>query len=154
MNPSDQAVSLFDSGLNCSQAILMAFSEGSALDPELAAKLAGGFGGGMGRMAGTCGAVTGAILVLGLQRGTASPDDKAGKENSYRLVREFAARFQARNQSITCRDLLGCDIGTTAGLETAKAKGVFRTVCPKMVHDAAEILEEMLRNSVNSGPRK
>ena len=144
MKRSEKAVELFASGLNCSQAMIVAFSEGTALDPALAAKLAGGFGGGMGRMAGTCGAVTGAFLVLGLQRGTADADDKAAKENTYRLVREFAARFQARNGSIVCRELLGCDIGTPAGLEVAKAKGLFGSVCPKCVRDAGEILEEML----------
>ena len=143
MNRSEKAVALFESGLNCSQAILVAFAEGSALDPALAAKLAGGFGGGMGRLAGTCGAMSGAILALGLLHGTASADDKAGKENTYRFVREFAARFQARNGSTTCRELLGCDISTPAGLEAAKGKGAFRTICPKLVRDAAEILEEM-----------
>ena len=119
MKRSEKAVKLFESGMNCSQAMLMAFAEGSALDPALAAKLASGFGGGMGRMAGTCGAVTGAYLALGLLRGTASADDKAGKENTYRLIREFAARFQARHGSVTCRELLGCDIGTAAGLDQA-----------------------------------
>jgi C_GCAxxG_C_C family probable redox protein len=143
MQRVEKAVSLFDSGYNCAQAILVAFAEDTALDPALAAKLAGGLGGGMGRMAGTCGAVTGAILVLGLRHGAAAADDKAAKENTYRLVRDFAARFQARNGSITCRDLLGCDIGTAAGLDAAIEKGLFRSVCPKLVRDAAEILEEM-----------
>ena len=143
MTRPDKAVELFASGLNCSQAILSAFAEGSGLDPALAAKLAGGFGGGMGRTAGTCGAVTGALLVLGLRHGTASADDKAAKENTYRLARDFMARFQARNQALECRALLGCDISTPAGIETAKAKGLFGSVCPKMVRDAAEILEEM-----------
>jgi C_GCAxxG_C_C family probable redox protein len=144
MKRADRAAVLFESGLNCSQSMLVAFSEGSAFDPALAAKLAAGFGGGMGRMGGTCGAVTGAFLVLGLLRGATSAEDKTGKENAYRLVRDFAARFQARNGSLTCRDLLGCDIGTAAGLAAAKEKGLFRTVCPKLVRDAAEILEELL----------
>jgi len=141
MKQAQNAVELFGSGLNCSQAILTAFAEGTALTPELAAKLAGGFGGGMGRTAGTCGAVTGAILALGLLRGTASADDKAGKEQTYRLVRDFSERFQKRNGALLCRDLLGCDIGTAA-------KGVFRTTCPKLVRAAAEILEEMLREGL------
>jgi C_GCAxxG_C_C family probable redox protein len=147
MKRSEKAVELFESGLNCSQAILVAFAEGTALDPELAAKLAGGFGGGMGRMAHTCGAVTGAFLVLGLKCGTASPDDKAGKEKTYRLVREFAEKFQARNESIVCRDLLGCDISTETGSNRAKENGLFRKVCPKLVRDAAEILEGMLEET-------
>ena len=143
MNRSDRAVAAYESGMNCAQAVFGAFSAEAGVDPALAAKLAAGFGGGMGRMGHTCGAVTGAFLALGLRHGTAAADDKAGKENTYRLIREFAAQFQARNGSILCRDLLGCDIGTTTGLDTAKTKGLFRTVCPKMVRDAAEILEKM-----------
>ena len=147
MKRSEKAVELFESGLNCSQAILVAFAEGTALDAGQAAKLAGGFGGGMGRMAHTCGAVTGALLVLGLKCGTASPDDKVGKENTYRLVREFADKFQVRNGSIVCRDLLGCDISTAAGSNMAKETGLFRKACPKLVRDAAEVLEGMLEEA-------
>lgn len=144
MTRAEHAAAFFESGFNCSQAVLMAFAKEFGLDAVTAAKIASGFGGGMGRMAGICGAVTGAYMVLGLKHGAASAHDKAAKENGYRLVREFAARFQARNGSATCLDLLGCDISTAPGLEEAKTKGVFVTVCPKMVRDAVEILEEII----------
>jgi len=143
MTHAENAVTLFKSGFNCAQAVLMAFAGEKGLDPVVAAKLASGFGGGMGRMAGTCGAVTGAYMVLGLKHGAASADDKVAKENGYRLVREFADKFRARHGSIDCRDLLKCDISTTSGQEEAKAKGLFGTICPRMVRDAVEILEEM-----------
>jgi len=142
-NRADHAEALFAEGLNCAQAVLMTFAAEQGLDPAMAARLASGFGGGMGRMAHTCGAVTGAFLVLGLQHGAASGDDKEAKENTYRLVREFSARFEARHGSIACRDLLGCDISTAAGLDVAKQKGLFGTVCPKMVREAVAILEEL-----------
>jgi C_GCAxxG_C_C family probable redox protein len=111
------------------------------MDEETALKIASGFGGGMGRMAGTCGAVTGAIMFLGLRFGGATPDREA-KERVYARVREFADRFKARNGSLLCRDLLGCDIGTPDGYETGKT--LFTTTCPKYVRDACKILEEML----------
>ena len=143
MTCADNAVALFGSGFNCAQAVLMAFAKEMGLDPGVAAKLASGFGGGMGRMAGICGAVTGAYLVLGLKHGAASAEDKEAKEKVYRLVKEFADKFRARHGSVVCRDLLKCDISTVPGLEEAKKMGVFGTVCPKMVRDAVEILEEM-----------
>ncbi len=143
MKHSEKAVALFESGFNCSQAVLMAFAGESGMDSAKAAKLASGFGGGMGRMAHTCGAVTGAYLVIGLKHGATDANDKVAKENTYRLVREFAARFQALHPSDACRDLLGCDISTMAGLEEAKDKGLFGSVCPRLVREAAEILEDM-----------
>jgi C_GCAxxG_C_C family probable redox protein len=126
-------------GFNCSQAVFSTYAQG--IDQETALKIASGFGGGMGRMGETCGAVTGAMMVLGLRFGADQPDREA-KERVYARIREFADRFQARNGSTFCRDLLGCDISTPDGYEQAKI--LFPTVCPKYVRDACEILEEML----------
>jgi C_GCAxxG_C_C family probable redox protein len=143
-NETETAVSCFKQGLSCSQAILSTFGEQFGLDRETALKVAAGFGGGMGRMAGTCGAVTGAFMVLGLKYGAVSAEDRDAKELTYELVREFAARFKERNGSVECRELLGCDISTPEGLQEFKDKGLLSTLCPNYVLDAAEILAEML----------
>jgi len=141
MNRTEIALSRFAEGFNCSQSVLSAYAEG--IDRETALKIASGFGGGMGRMAETCGTVTGAFMVLGLKFGAASPDREA-KERVYGKVREFADRFKARNSSLDCRDLLGCDISTTEGHQAARDRNLTATTCPKFVRDAIEILEEML----------
>lgn len=140
----EKSQALFTEGFNCSQSVLAGFSESLGLDRATAAKLATGMGGGMGRMGQTCGAVSGAFLALGLKHGGATAQDKEAKDKTYRLVREFAARFKARNGSLQCRELLGCDISTEAGFAEARQKGLLTTVCPKMVRDAGEILEELL----------
>ncbi len=144
MNRVETAVSRFRSGMACSQAILSAYGEGLGLDYATAIKLASGFGGGMGRMAETCGAVTGAFMVLGLRHSPADPTDRAGRDQVYQLVRRFAERFRARAGSIVCRDLLHYDISTPEGLESAKQKDLFMTVCPGVVQTAAEVLEELV----------
>lgn len=141
---AEKAVERFADGFNCAQAMLLAFSTPAEIDPATAAKLASGLGGGLGRQGGVCGAVTGAVLVLGLRYGAAQADDKTAKENTYRLVREFTARFQERHGAILCRELLGCDIGTPEGLAQAKERGLFGARCPVLVRAAAEILEQML----------
>jgi len=141
MNQIDLALSRFAEGFNCSQAVLSAYAEG--MDDETSLKIASGFGGGMGRMAETCGAVTGAMMVLGLRFGGTAPDREA-KETIYARIREFADRFKARNGSLLCRDLLGCDISTPEGYEAAKENMLVSTTCPKFVREAAEILEEVL----------
>jgi C_GCAxxG_C_C family probable redox protein len=144
MTRIENAAALFEEGLNCSQAVFSSFAKELGLDPAVAAKLATGLGGGMGRMGHTCGAVTGAFLAIGLKHGSTSGKEREAKEKTYRLVREFSARFTARNGSVVCRELLGCDISTPEGFEDARRKGLLTTVCTKMVRDAVEILEEIL----------
>ena len=63
MSRVDEAVSLFRSGCACSQAILVACSESQGVDRQTSLKIAAGFAGGM-RMGNTCGAASGAIMVL------------------------------------------------------------------------------------------
>jgi len=141
---ADNAVACFKEGFACSQAVLSSFTDDFGLDKNVALKLASGFGGGMGRTGHRCGAVTGAYMVLGLKHGAISAQDKPSKEHTYQLIREFNERFAARNKTITCRKLLNCDISTPDGLEEAKQKGLFTTLCPQLVRDAVEILEEIL----------
>lgn len=140
------AVEKFEKGFNCSQAVLSSFSEQFGLDCNTALRIATGFGGGM-KIGETCGAVTGAFMVLGLKYGNTTPEDKETKEKTYEMVIEFTNRFKARNGSVICRELLGCDISTPEGSKVAVEKGLFSSVCPRLVQDAAEILEEMLNEN-------
>jgi len=114
------------------------------MDEQTALRVACGFGGGVGRLGLTCGAVTGAVMVIGLKYGKVKVDDDAAKEKTYALVQEFARRFRARNKSLNCTELLGYDLGTAEGREKVKEKNLATTVCEKAVRDAAEILEEIL----------
>ena len=146
MNKVESAVFSFNNGFNCCQSVLLAYCQEFGLDSQVASRLSTGFGGGMGRMAGVCGAVTGAFMVLGLKYGKMRAEDNEPKQKSYKLVRKFAEKFKARNDSIICKDILECDISTRQGLRMAREKALFSKVCPKFVQDAAEILEEMLRD--------
>ena len=144
MNHADTAASVFSLGFSCSQAVLSAYASEFGLDGDAALKISAGFGGGMGRMGQTCGAVTGAYMVIGLKNGAVSGQDREAKEKTYRRVSEFTKNFKARNGSVVCRELLGCDISTPEGFEEMKRKGLHGTVCVKMVRDACEMLDEIL----------
>ena len=145
MSGASEAVDLFRRGYACSQAILMVYGTPLGLDRTHAAKIASGFSGGM-RMGETCGAVTGAFMVLGLRHCKGGAEASTDRSQVYAAVREFVSRFEERNGSVVCKDLLGCDISTPDGMAAAKKQGLFETKCPKMVEGAAEILEEMLRD--------
>ena len=145
MSRVEQAVERFKNGYNCSQAVVSSYSEEFGLDCAMASKVATGFGGGM-HIDSVCGAVTGAFMVLGLKYGNATAQDKAAKAKTYEKVVEYTNRFKARNGSVLCKELLGCDISKPDGMKKAQEDELFGSVCPNMVRQAAEILEEMLTN--------
>ena len=93
----DLAHSRFSEGFSCSQSVLAAFAPELGLDADAALRVSAAFGGGMGRTGGTCGAVTGALMALGLKYG-ATVADPVAKERTYALTREFIARFEARSR--------------------------------------------------------
>jgi C_GCAxxG_C_C family probable redox protein len=98
----------------------------------------------MGRQGATCGAVTGAFMVMGLKYGMTFAEDRKSIEKTYELVNEFTAKFKERHGSVICRDLLGCDISNRENLLQARKQGLFQNLCPAYVKTAVEILEEIL----------
>ena len=139
----ETAAELFRSGCACSQAVLSAYGPRFGLDEDRAMRVASGFAGGM-RMAETCGAVTGAFMVLGLAHCDASCRTAEGRKAAYGAIGSFAQAFRERHGSLECRELLGCDISTPEGAKAAAERGLFRTKCVELVGDAAELLERML----------
>ena len=140
-NPSEIALARFRQNFNCAQSVLVAFAPQLGLDENQALRMASPFGGGVARRGQVCGAVTGALMALGLAHGA---DTSAGKEDAYLLGREFLQRFEARHGRSLCRELLDIDISTPEGHQQAREKGLFKSLCPLFVGDAAEIVEEML----------
>lgn len=144
MNDIEKAVSRFKEDYLCSQAIFSAFGPRFGINEQMALKIASTFGGGMARMGNTCGAVTGAFMVIGLKQGHTNPEDEEFKEEVYRIVNRFADEFKSRNGSIFCRDLLGYELSDPEQRQTVNEKGLSDTICVKLVRDSAEILEELL----------
>ena len=140
----EQAVSYFQKGFNCSQSILASYCTEFGLNQSIALKLATGFGGGMGRLGKTCGAVSGALMVIGLKYGRDKIEDNTLKEKTYTIVQKFINKFIKLNKSISCNELLDCDISTLEGLNSAKEKNLFSTLCPDFVRTSAEIIEKLL----------
>jgi C_GCAxxG_C_C family probable redox protein len=123
--------------------MLAGFGQLFELDRETALKVGRSFGSGMGRGL-TCGAVTGAFMVLGLSRGAVEKDDRGPRYAAYDRCGEFVSRFEARRGNIGCGALLGVDMGTKEGAAAARERKLFIEVCPGVVGDAADILAEML----------
>lgn len=137
----EKASACFKEGFSCSQAVLAAYCEDFGLDRDTAMKVACGFGAGMGRLGGTCGAVTGAYMVIGLKYGKFRAEDAEAKEKTYELVREFDRMFRERHGATACRELIG--VSFADGDPDVIAEKL-ATCCPGYVEDAADILADIL----------
>ncbi len=140
MKKSQLAIENFKN-LNCAQSVLLTFAEDLKLDETTALRIALGFGGGMA-MGETCGAVTGAYMVLGMKAQLTQKPLQEIKAETKAAVRKFNELFIAQNGSLVCKKLLGVDLSTPEGAALASEKNLFDTVCTKLVASAAEILEE------------
>ena len=140
----DDAAAIFTGGFSCSQAVCLAFTEDWGVDRDAALKLSCAFGGGMGHTGNTCGAVTGALMVIGMKYGRTRPDDLAAKDKTYELVNAFNTEFLRRNLSLNCTNLIGHNLSDPKELSVARKKKLFHTKCLKFVRDAGEILEKIL----------
>ncbi|MBT3360077.1 MAG: C_GCAxxG_C_C family protein [Rhodospirillales bacterium] len=129
---------------NCSQAVAVAFGEDVGMEKPMAMDVARGFGGGIGRFGLTCGAVTGALMILGLKVSKDEPDEKKAKAKAYEMAGEFRTKFEARHGTMECKSLVGIDLSTEEGKKLNDEKKITRTLCPDFVRTAAEILDDMV----------
>jgi C_GCAxxG_C_C family probable redox protein len=144
MDDVEKAVGSFRDGFSCSQAVLGTHAERHGMPRNLALRLADSFGAGMGGLGKTCGAVTGAMMVIGLAHGRTEADDAASKMATATRVRKLVALFEARHGTIACRELIGCDLDTPEKVRQARERGLFASVCTGLVRSAAEILDQVL----------
>ena len=144
MNRAEEAKKQFEKGFSCAPAVFSAYSERFGLEKELALKTACGFGGGIGRTGRTCGAVTGAVMVIGLKHGQAKVADDESRQITHKLVKKFIEKFTELHGSVECKELIGYDLNNPVEFESAKASGVIERKCHGFVYDAARILEDIL----------
>jgi len=121
--------------------MLAGFGEFYGLDRTTAFKLGRAFGAGMG-MGCECGAVTGAMMVLGFKVQEGSTERET-RFKVYDLNRELIRLFEQKHGTIICKDLIGVDLGTQEGRDKAIKDNLFGTLCPVFVRDAAQILADM-----------
>ena len=102
-----RAVDNFMAGYGCCQSVVAAFSDLYGLDEEMAKRMAAGFGGGVGRMRMMCGAVSGLVILVGLDCGQTEGDDRDGKSACYKVVQDLLAKSKEENGSLICAEILG-----------------------------------------------
>jgi len=102
-----RAVDNFMAGYGCCQSVVAAFSDLYDMDELTAKRIAAGFGGGVGRLRMMCGAVSGIVMLVGLDCGQTEGSDREGKSACYKGVQQLLARSEQENGSLICAEILG-----------------------------------------------
>lgn len=135
----------FFEGYNCSQCMIIAFSDMLGIDKKTALRLSSSFGGGMGRMREVCGSVSGMFMIVGMLYGYDTPGDYEGKKKLYAIVQELAARYKAEAGSIICRELLGIEGKDDSSVPSPRTEEYYKKrPCADKIGTAARILEEYI----------
>jgi C_GCAxxG_C_C family probable redox protein len=145
MSKGENAEATFIKGFNCSQAVVSAFADEFGLDKTMAYRVAAAFGGGIGHLGEVCGAVTGAVIVIGLKYGMTELDGVQSNKEAYKKVQQLVEQFKSRNGSHICKELLGFYIEDREAFKEALKKGIPQKLCPKLTRDAAEIVESLIQ---------
>jgi C_GCAxxG_C_C family probable redox protein len=144
MTKADDVVTLFQQGFTCSQAVLSVFAQDFGLDRETALRISQGFGAGIAYTDNICGALSGAIMVIGLRYGRIQADDTAAKEKTYAVVGEFLQEFRTRHGSVGCTGLLGYNLSDPQQVAEAKKNKVVMVRCPAFVRDAVRLVAKVV----------
>lgn len=132
MTKKELAISLHDKKYNCAQSVACAFADDLNIERELLFKMCEGFGFGMGCANGTCGAISGAIALIGLKNSDGNLEFPATKASTYQLSKELLQKFEAKNGATICRDLKGLSTGTPL------------RSCQGCIEDAVKLVQEIL----------
>ena len=145
MTRKEAAMDYFMKGYNCSQSVVLAFADLFPVDKNTLSKMASSFGGGMGRLREVCGAVSGMFMVAGLLYGYDGPETGDITAGDYARIHELAHRFEKKNGSIVCRELLNLKTLRDEPVPEKRTSEYYRKrPCPELVGDTAGILEEYI----------
>lgn len=145
-----RAVDNFMQGYGCCQSVVAAFADLYNLDDTMAKRIAAGFGGGVGRMRMMCGAVSGIVILAGLDRGQIDGADRKGKSMCYKVVQELLDEFKVQNGSVVCAEMLGLkghEKAQSSYIASPRTAEYYKTrPCAAKVESAARIFAEYLMN--------
>jgi C_GCAxxG_C_C family probable redox protein len=144
MTHADIAVGKFKEGYNCAQSVLYSYAEKVNISKDMSLRIANGFGGGMGRKQEVCGAISGAIMVLGLIYGRGENEGKEKQETTYSKVRELIDAFVREYGTINCKQLLsGCVLLTDEGQKQFKERALIEK-CHEYVRQVTAIIDVLI----------
>jgi C_GCAxxG_C_C family probable redox protein len=137
----DEAGRRIDAGWACAESVVAVVAERQGIQSDLLPAIATGFCGGVSRRGGMCGAVSGAVMAIGMVNGRRGAGDS--REPTYAAVQSLVDGFVKAFGSINCLDLLGFELETEQGQAEFRASGSIKR-CRGYSCRAAEIAAEIL----------
>jgi C_GCAxxG_C_C family probable redox protein len=135
----EKAIKHYQSGYNCAESVLLALFEHIEPDSknELVPKISAGFGGGIGRCGSVCGALTGAIMAVGIKY--ASNETAVEKRaKAYAYAKTLLKTFEEQNGTTFCRDLIKYDLSNNEEVAKFRQEGIPQKVCSKLIKSSIE----------------
>lgn len=142
-----KAVDFFMQGYGCAQSVAAAFADLYGFTEDQAKLVGAGFGGGVGRLRMMCGAVSGMVILAGMDSGQTDGSNRQGKADCYRLTQDLVAAFKEENGSVICAELLSLEGPVPAGhfMPTERNAEYYRKrPCVAKVESAARIFAKYL----------
>jgi len=148
MKRSEKALSYFNNQFNCAQSVFTSFGPELGLSEDECLRIATAFGAGMGKQQHVCGAVSGALMVLGLKFGKAFNDPEQKKEETYQKAEDFLKEFESKNGSIHCKQLLqGLNMNDEKELQKINQLGLFQNSCESYIKQAVELTDLLIHQN-------
>ena len=145
----NRAVDYFMAGYGCCQSVVAAFSDLYGIDEKTALRLGAGFGGGVGRLRMICGAVSGIVILVGLDCGETDGSNREGKSACYKVVQDLLAKSKAENGSLICAEILGIqghEKAPSSYVASPRTAEYYKTrPCAAKVESAARIFADYLK---------
>ena len=148
----ERAVDNFMAGYGCCQSVVAAFADLYGVDEKTALRFGAGFGGGVGRLRMMCGAVSGIVMLVGLDCGQTEGSDREGKSACYKVVQDLLAKSKEENGSLICAEILGIkgyEKAQNSYVASARTAEYYKTrPCAAKVESAARIFADYIRKKV------
>lgn len=133
LKAAETAGEYHDSGYNCAESIFLTFRESAAPGlTEDMVRIASPFGGGLGRSGCICGALSGAMIIIGAAKGRTTPGTP--RKESYDLSSEYHDMFKKKFGATCCRALNRHQFGSKEQGET----------CYRIITESAGLMMEFL----------
>ncbi|MGE4299036.1 MAG: C-GCAxxG-C-C family protein [Desulfovibrionaceae bacterium] len=142
VTPGERARELFASGFFCAESVLKAVAEAKGIASEYIPGVATGFCSGVSRTQDRCGALSGAVMAVGLIYGRREPDETV--DDCYMRTIKLVRRFKERFGSLDCTTLCGHDLSTEEGRAAFKERDAKARVCLGLAAAATEMALELL----------
>ena len=141
----NKAMEIMSQGHGCSESVLLAVSQEFGIESEVIPRIASCFAGGIGNSGSVCGAVTGAVMAIGLIAKEGNSMEDYFKKMS--MVQEFRQRFEQEMKTIECHELTGADLTTPEGIDDFMKSDIPQKVCFPAVGTAFNIVMDILKKA-------